>query len=250
MLPLTTQNFTFHLSPAPFVLRSSSLTHRFRVKIEQMKLFLCRVKVNPSVSLQIEKKLSSHPALYPTRKPSTRAFSIQAAQSFFETDNVFPSQVVPKEVLIALNETTAVQGRQNRSPFLFQPFGIRSLKLTCDGQTYPSPHGFERLQWNGLELNYQLAFLSLFDYDLSINEGNDINLEEFANSFCIFRITMGHFPNSLSDHRDVTKIANTRLTVTFDENAGNPALSLLLFSDVPVNYAVTSKRELLKDFTA
>ena len=250
MLPLTPHSFTFHLSPNPFVLRSSHATDRFRVKIEDMKLLLLRVKVNPSVSLEIEKRLNTNPALYPTRRACTRALAIQADQKFYESDNLFPSQVVPRDVLVALNLTTAVQGRQNRSPFNFQPFGIKSLKITCDGMTNPSPHGFTRLSWTGNDVNFHMAYFSLFNYDINVDAGNMINLEEFCNSYCIFRLTLGHFPNLTGDHRDVTKIANSRLTVTFDENSQNQALTLLLWSDISVNYAVTSKRELLKDYTA
>ena len=250
MLPLTPHHFTFHISSNPFVLRSSHATMRFRVKIEQMKLMLLRVKVNPSVSLEIEKRLNSKPALYPTNKAATRGFPIQPNQNFFEVDNLFPSQIVPKDMIIAFNETTAVQGRQNRCPFYFQPFGIESIKVTVDGVVYPSPHGFERLRWTGDDVNYYMAYFSLFSYDMNINEGNLINLEEFANSYCMFRLSLGHIQNSLQDHRNVTKVSNSRLTITFADGTTNPALTCLVWYEMDVNYAITAKRELLKDFTS
>ena len=250
MLPLTPQDFTFQLSRNAFVLRSSHATQRFRVKIEDMKLILCRVKVNPSVSLEVEKRLNQKAALYPIRKASTRALTISAGQKFYEADNLFPSQVVPKDLLIAFNHTTAVQGVQNRSPFNFQPFGIESLKVTVDGHVYPSPFGFERLVWDGREMNFSLAYLSLFDYDVNVNEGLLLNLTEFVNSYCIFRLTLGHFPNALYDHREITKVANARLTVTFGAETDNPALTALIWTETDSTIAITSSRELLKDFTS
>ena len=250
MLPLTPQDFTFQLSRDPFVLRSAHATQRFRVKIEEMKLILCRVKINPSVSLEVEKKLNSKAALYPVRKATTRSLTITAGQKFYEADNLFPSQIVPKDMLIAFNETQAVQGIQSRSPFLFQPFGVESLKVTIDGHVFPSPYGFERLVWDGDDVNYAMPFFSLFDYEMNINEGSLINMSEYVSSYCIFRLTLGHFPNALYDHREVTKVANARLTITFGADTENGALTVLIWSETDQSFAVTSKRELLKDFTS
>ena len=214
-----------------------------------MKLIFLRVKLNPSVSLQVEEKLNSRAALYPVRRATTRALTITAGQKFYEADNLFPSQVIPKDMLIALNHTTAVQGVQNRSPFYFQNFGIESLKVTIDGHVYPSPYGFERLVWDGREKNVAMAYFSLFDYDVNINEGFGVSMEEFINSYCIFRLTLGHFSNALYDHQEIQKIANARLTITFGAETTNEALTVLIWTEVDSTMAITGKHELLKDFT-
>ena len=248
ILPLTTHMFTFFFANNNFALRSNSTTHQYKIKFESIKLVLTRAELNPHVSLEIEKKLSTKPALYPIVKPSIRSFYIPEGQKVFDVDQIFPSQTVPRMMLVCLNETTAIQGAYKRSPFLFQPFGIESLKINIAGKTFPSPLGFERINFSDEDPNYYHAYFALFDYNIKMNEGNGITLTEWVKSYTIFKLTLGSFFNPQRDHLELQRISNAKMRITFSPDSENEPLTCLVYSEWDRSIAITGKREILRDY--
>lgn len=240
-------SFRFTFAAPAFCLRSNSTTHSYKVQFVSLKLSIPRIKVNPSISLTIEKKLQSTPALYPITVPSVRFFSIPAEQKFFQTDSLFPGNSIPRVVLIGLHTTQAVHGSYGTSAFNFAHRDVTDIAITIGGHSFPSPNGYSRLQYQGNDQNYAQAYLGLNDNCLKINEGCLINYSEFPVSFALYKFHFNVTSETL-DHRHIERVAPARLTISFSPESTNPPLTVVVYSEQDRMLAITGSRECLKDY--
>jgi hypothetical protein len=76
-----------------------------RVYIEECRLYIRRVKVNPSVLLGHTIGLNTRNAIYPIQKTAIVSFGIAAGMKSFYTDKLFNDSRLPKFILVTFQDT-------------------------------------------------------------------------------------------------------------------------------------------------
>lgn len=237
------------MSKNSFALRSNSTTHQYRVVVDKFLVNLARVRVSPSVAAKIEEQLQKGPALYPIRFSKARIFTITAGLKYFETE-LFGSgaSVIPNTLILGVTTTRATNGTYGLSPYRFQHWSISSLVITVNGESRPSPNGYTNLVWTGNGQNWMRCYFDLFDSTIKVNEGNSINMSEYKDNYCLFKINLGYFHTESHDHIEPKKISSARLTITFAPDSANESLSLVSYTEIDQVLALNSKREVIRDF--
>ena len=249
LLPLVTADLKFILAKNSFCLRSNSTAHQYRVHIDKFLVKLSRVHVNAAVAAKIETRLSKSPALYPIRTTKARIFTIPQGTKHYETE-VFGAgaTVVPNLCYLMLTTTRASQGEYGLCPFRFQHFNLTSLCMSIDGTSRPSPNGYTNIIWEGKNANYMQMYYDLFDANIKVNEGCSINLSEYPQNFCIFKLDLGYFLTQSHDHIENKKLSNCRLSLTFSGASNNESLSLIVYSESNSTFYINSQREVTRDY--
>ena len=103
----------------------------------KVKLYLCQVRINPSVYRELMETMDSGKVVsYATVRSEIRTFNMQGDQQHFECSNPLQNRI-PNLVIVALVASTAFNGTVTQDPFAFQKFGLSSIKQLVRGEEYP-----------------------------------------------------------------------------------------------------------------
>ena len=112
----------------------------FRLAADDIKarLFLCQVRVNPDIYLELMGNLESgrQLAAYPTVRSEVRTYNIQRNTLHVEINNPFQNRL-PNMVLIGLVDSRAFNGDVAHYPFTFKPYNLKSISQLVRGEIYP-----------------------------------------------------------------------------------------------------------------
>lgn len=104
----------------------------------KVRLYLCQLRLNPSVYLELEKKqrVTRKPVSYTTVRGEVRTFNMQGNQQRFEINNLFQGRI-PNRVIVGMVLTEAFTGALVQNPFNFGKFGLSSIRQLVRGEEYP-----------------------------------------------------------------------------------------------------------------
>ena len=112
----------------------------FRLNQEdiKVKLYLCQVRVNPSVYSELMIKMSAPNNIvsYPTVRSEIRTYNIAQNTLHYEINNPFQNRL-PNMEIVGLVDSRAFNGDVGRNPYSFKPFTLTSIKKVVRGETYP-----------------------------------------------------------------------------------------------------------------
>ena len=110
-----------------------------QIKITHAKLYVRRVRVNPTIALAHNKGLAtSKNAIYQYNRGQMISYSIAQGSLSHFNDNLFSTKLLPKFVVVAFVKAIAYNGRELESdPFNFEHFNVCSVGLFRDGQSLP-----------------------------------------------------------------------------------------------------------------
>ncbi len=168
-----------------FVLQKTEADGRnFVIDISKIELLVRKVLVHPSIAVSHNTLLSQGKKVqYPIRHTETRFFSIsQGKQS--ERIHILQNRQEANIIIVGLLNHSAQNGSYVHSPFKFENFGVTSVNLTVNGRNIlnnPLQLGFSSDLFARAYFNLHAVCNKTF-----INEGNQISLEEFKNSLCLF----------------------------------------------------------------
>ena len=126
-------------SPALWTLRyTGAVSYRLHQDDIKVKLYLCQVRLNPSVYRELMSDMSSGNRVvsYPTVRSEIRTYNIQQDTRHYEINNPFQNRL-PNMVVVGLVKSTAFNGHVGQSPFTFKDFKLTSIKQLVRGETYP-----------------------------------------------------------------------------------------------------------------
>ena len=109
----------------------------YKIKLEEVSLFIRKVKVLPSCRLGIYKGLSIAPIRMPIRRTSQRDFSMPAGITTWSQEGVITGQL-PRRLTIGFVGTDASNGAYHENPFNFHHFNINFFTLYINGKQLPS----------------------------------------------------------------------------------------------------------------
>ena len=182
----------------------------YRVHIENAVLYVRRVKLNPSIQLEHEKRLNdARNAKYPLRRVNVKTFTISANTRSCVQDNVIQGQL-PRRVVLGLVNHDNFNGTTASNPFQFNHFNLNYLKLYVDGE------GTQPFRPNFTNKQYMRSYRSLFEgtgmlYD---DRGNNISRQDYPNGYMLHVFDLSN-DMAEGDHMDPIRHGNLRIELQF-----------------------------------
>ena len=167
------------------------------VKIEDVSLFVCKVKVDSSVQLDHIKGLERMTAKYPVSRVETKVFSVPKGNRMANQENLFLGQL-PKRLVIGMIDNKAFNGHKTKNPYNFQHFDADNLALHVDGKQVPSKPLTPDFDHGLCTRSYASLFTGTGF--MGHDRGNQISCEEYSRGFTLFAFDLtadlddgGHF---------------------------------------------------------
>ena len=223
---------------------SFSLMGDGKVNIDDVSLFVRKVKVNPSVQLGHIKALERTTAKYPIKRVETKVFSIPKGNLSANQENLFLGQL-PRRIVIGLVDATAFSGLASKSPFKFEHFNTDFLALYVDGNQVPC----KPLQPDFENDLYTRSYVSLFTGTgiSTHDQGNHISWEEFGNGYTLFAFDL---TPDMSDggHFNKIKQGNLRLELHFKEQLA-VTINAIVYAEFDNVIEIDKARNVVFDFS-
>src|SRR6185436_3207575 len=194
-----------------FCLMSSEANAAYRLQIENIKLYVRKVKISPSVYMAHAKALEVGNMKYPIRRAICKTFIAPADMLSVIQESLFTGQV-PSRVVVGFISNQAFNGSYGSNPFNFRHYNLSQLKLYVDGQQgYLAP-----IEPNYEANKYMMAYLSLFagTGKLFKDEGLDITPEGYPNGYCLYAFDLTPDLGE-QDHVSLVTEGNLRLEAKF-----------------------------------
>ena len=247
--PLIPFSLEFIKAPLAFCLKSNAAAPAFKYEISKMSLFLRKIKVRPSRKLEMEQKLQKSPALYPIKNAYCKPFFIDQNEKQISFENCFQSRTIPTYCVVAFVEQSKYRGDIATSPFNFGNYSLTSLKMSLDGETFPSPKPFQPEYRSTTNPNHMREYLALFDNQIKVDSGSFITYDMFKNNgFCFYVFHFGIETSQSGDHVVPKRSGSCRLDVSFDPASANEPLVLLLYSESDEIVSIDGNRKIHRDY--
>ena len=158
-------------------------TDIWKVKLNDLKLKIQRVTIDPEISNSIENKLQSTPICYPIIQSKIKTFLLNTGTQSERISNVYRG-VLPKTVYIALLDSAAFNGTVNKNPFVFKDFGLNYFNLYINGEPFLN-EAWQPDFANGDFIEIYQHFID----NIGISHSSDsvgITVEDFKSNCCFF----------------------------------------------------------------
>ena len=215
------------------------------VKIEDVSLFVRKVKVDPSVQLEHIKGLEQMTAKYPVCRVETKVFSIPKGNRMANQENLFLGQL-PKRLVIGMVENKAFNGDKEMNPYSFQHFDADYLALHVDGKQVPSKPLTPDFA-NGLCTRSYASLFTGTGY-MGHDRGNQISCEECARGFTLFAFDLSADLDD-GEHFQLVKQGNLRLELHF-KTALPETINVIVYAEFDNVIEVDKARYVLFDYSS
>lgn len=225
LIPNTELKVKFIRNDDSFSLLSEEDAAATKLTLSNLKLSVRKITVDPLYKAAQEKKLETHPAIYPLTQSKIKTFQIPTGTSSIEIPSIIQGNL-PRSVIIGFVNSKAFNSKCNGNPFFFQNFGINSFNLKRNGSPIvPTP-----FQPDWASGNYMREYRWFLD-NCGIaheNDGNDISFKEFGtnSTFWCFDLTPD-LCNSFHLHE--TKQGNLDVNIGF-KSALEGAIHMIVYA--------------------
>ena len=228
-----------------FALMREELQENYKIKLDEVSLFIRKIKVLPSCRLGIYKALSLAPAKYPIRRTEQRVFSISNQILCWSQEAVLIGQL-PRRMTVGFVRTDAIHGAYDLNPFFFHHFGINFFSLYINGKQVPS----RALQptFEGLNRDYVRTYIQMASAlgHAFTNQDCGISYDQFRGGTCLFSFNLN---SDLTDgeHSEITRRGSIRLEVRFAAALQHP-ITCLVFSEYDNLISIDKERNISLDY--
>ena len=199
------------------------------IQIDEIMLYVTRVKLSAPVFIDLQKQLMSERALYPIKRVETRKLNLIKGLQNYDIQNLIIG-TLPTRIIIGVMSHEDAVGNYNTTPLAFKHFNLSSLALYNHGVEIQK--GF-RCNFDKKPAQCVRAFRSVFELiGDSLTTGNGISLKSYVENDCVlygFDLT-----NDLSScspgYLNVSERGDVALKVSFSTNT-TQSLNLLLYME-------------------
>ena len=215
------------------------------VKIEDVSLFVRKVKVDPSVQLDHIKGLERMTAKYPVSRVETKVFSVPKGNRMANQENLFLGQL-PKRLVIGMIDNKAFNGDKTKNPYNFQHFDADYLALHVDGKQVPSKPLTPDFDHGLCTRSYASLFTGTGF--MGHDRGNQISCEEYSRGFTLFAFDL---TADLDDggHFQLVKQGNLRLELHFKTPLPE-TINVIVYAEFDNVIEVDKARNVIFDYSA
>ena len=104
-----------------------------KIKINNLRLSIRRISLDPQITDGIEEKLSSTPAIYPITNSKIKTYIISSGRQTERVSQIFRGKL-PKQIVIGFVDSRGVDGNIAKNPFKFGNFGINYFQAYINGE--------------------------------------------------------------------------------------------------------------------
>lgn len=185
-----------------------------KINLSDLKLSVRKIKVDPLFKEAQEKKLQTHPAIYPLTQSKIKHFQIPTGTRSIELPSIIQGNI-PRSLIIGFLSSHAFNGSIHGNPFYFNNQNVSSLSLKLNG----SPIVPTSFQPDFSSKNCMREYRWFLD-NCGVaheNDTNDISFEEYISNsnFWCFDLTPD-LCNSFHLHK--TQQGNLDVNVGFKSN--------------------------------
>ncbi|CAF3769413.1 unnamed protein product [Rotaria socialis] len=199
--------------------------------IEDIYLYIRRVKVNNEVFLNVDKELSRDTAKYPLDRVETKILTIERGISNKQFDNLFLGNL-PRRVIIGLLDHAGTDGVYGKKPLEFKPYDLTSINAFVNGMPVGKEYNCKFETVATRHTRCARAFASLYNVATPKGMGHGISLEDYAkNGYTLFCFDLS--PDANPDGCDYLNPIQTG-TFSISMTFGTPttdALNLFVYAE-------------------
>ena len=219
-----------------------------KVKLTDGVLKIRKVKVDQTVSDATELILKQTPALYPIRRVECKALTIPQNLPGVRKDNIF-SGIIPKSFMFGLVDANSYSGENNKNPYNFQHFKVKTVTLSVNGEEIP----FKQLvleYTNATAKDFIQAYNTLFSGTgkMYANTGLDITREEYAGGYTLYAFDLTPDMYNTADYFNTVQRGSLSVDITFDGQTTVP-INMVCYGDFENIIRIDSERNVVYDMS-
>ena len=237
-IKLTPSRTEFHLQG---IKDATATTHTSpQLEIEECKIYIRNVSVNPTVRIAHEVGLKSENAIYPFQRSILKNFAVSQGLSNISLDNIF-NQKIPKMIVFCMVGNQAFNGTLKSNPFNFEHFDCNFIGLYKDGICLPRKEFAPDFK-NGKCVREYVAMMQNLNM-FSRNQTNSISFEEYKKGG--YQLFVYNLAADLSySSRQPLTIGNIRLDLRFS-TALPKAINIVMMGLFDDEIQITESRRVL-----
>ena len=199
---------------------------QYRVVITEARLCIRTLQVSPATVMAHEQVLMTTNMRFPIRRVTMKHLAIPRGQTSILHDNIYLG-TLPRRILLAFVDDTAMTGSYQQNPFNFQNFGINHLALYVNGEMVPK-RAYEPNFTTG---RFVRDYLSIFQGTDTLFSNRSINItrNEFANGYALWMFDLSGDVGASGIFR-IPKTGAVRVEVKF-ANATAATINLLCYAE-------------------
>ena len=150
--------------------------------IDEIYLYIRRVKLNNEVFLNIDKYLSSETAKYSLDRVETKILTVEPGISNKQFDNLFLGNL-PRRVIVGLLNHAGSDGVYDTNPLQFDAYDLRSINAFVNGMPVGKEYEckFEATTATA-QTRCARAYASLYNVATPAGMGHGISIDDYANN--------------------------------------------------------------------
>lgn len=225
LIPNTELKIKFIRNEDSFSLLAAADAAVPNISVTNLKLSIRKIKVDPLYKAAQDKKLLTHPAIYPLTQSKIKTFQIPTGTSSIEIPSIIQGNL-PRSVIIGFVSSHAFNATIQGNPFLFNHNSVNNLNLKLNG----SPVVPTAFQPSFSDNNCMREYRWFLD-NCGVaheNDTNDITFEEYIrnSNFWCFDLTPD-LCNSFHLHE--TKQGNLDINIGFTTALTN-AIHMIVYA--------------------
>jgi len=210
-----------------------------KLKILEARLYVRRVRVEPSVLMGHQLGLNHSNAVYPIRKTKFVVYSLAIGMLSYYKELLFGDTILPKFVLITFQSNSAYTGAYKENPSLFKHCNVSSMTLSRNTDFH------ESYTTDFTNNNYMTAYTTslirnMGHLDKNLNVG--ITSKDFIDKYPFFTFVLA--PDFDIYQTQIEKQGNLRLDIKF-ASALTEATSLLIYGIYDTEIQINKNRTVI-----
>ena len=189
----------------------------YKLILTEASLKVCKISLNPSLSLAQAELLSKSPAQYPFERTDVKTFNIPSGSFTFRTEDLYQG-AVPSRLILGLVKSEAYNGSFVLNPYNFIHADCNCVSVCLDDESVPAHPLRPRFD----KFNFIEAYNTLFR---ALNKdgqdvGNDITLGDYAKGYTLYAFDLLPTTSTISgvlNQFPIIRRGNLRLDLTFNK---------------------------------
>ena len=228
-----------------FVLMSQKADAKYRINIDEARLYVTVKKIAPHVREAHEQRLLTTNAKYPMKRSHLLFFSRAGGISDLSEPNVV-NGVLPTKMVIGLVETDAFNGHIQKNPFNFQHFNISQLSVRKNGQEIP----YEPLFFNFTDADNPQTVMGYFNMMHSLgfwnrNKSNAIDpVNMYKKGYSLFCVNLNPDMSNGGSRFNLQQTGNLHLVLKLKQTT-TKAITIVCFLEFDAVMEIDKNRKVI-----
>ena len=226
-----------------FCLLSNVNGAAFKIRINDCKLLVRKVKLSPSVFVAHAKALEQGNAKYPIRRVVCKTFTVPRGNMDFSQENLFAGQL-PTRLVIGCVDNDSFNGSYEKNPFNFKHYNLTQIKVYLDGQQ----QHIKPLEPNFANNQYIAAYMSLFTGTGKHmkDEGNDLDRSDYPGGYTLYAFDLTPDLAEL-DHFNLSREGSVRVDLRFANALAN-TINVIAYAEFENVIEIDRNKNVLFDY--